>query len=184
MIRPVRHDSSGFTLIEILLVVTVAALVMAMAIPSVGTALLDARANSGMRQMLGQLRAARDAAMTQRRTIEVQFIGQTRIQTIRIDGAVRTPLASTVLENGMQYRLFAGVPDTPDLFGNGRAVDFGGLTTVWFLADGSLTDADGVPLSGTVFIGMTDRPLSARAVTVLGPTGRVQNYRWDSRAWR
>ncbi|MCX6551405.1 MAG: hypothetical protein NTY02_10445 [Acidobacteria bacterium] len=70
------------------------------------------------------------------------------------------------------------------MFGSARAVDFGGLTTVWFLSDGSLVDAANLPLSGTVFVGIATRPLSARAVTVLGPTGRVQGYKWDSRTWR
>ena len=84
----------------------------------------------------------------------------------------------------MTYLLVAGIPDTPDAFGNGRAVNFGGPTTVWFLADGSLTDANGVPVSGTVFLATPSQPLSARAVTVLGPTGRIQGYRWDGKAWR
>jgi hypothetical protein len=76
-----------------------------------------------------------------------------------------------------------GIPDTPDTFGAGRAVNFGGPTTVWFLADGSLSDANNVPVSGTVFLGIPNQVLTARAVTVLGPTGRIQSYRWDGRAW-
>jgi hypothetical protein len=83
----------------------------------------------------------------------------------------------------MVYRLTAGVSDTPDAFGATAAVAFGGPTTVYFQPDGSLTDAQTLPISGTVFLGDPTRPLSARAVTVLGPTGRVEAYRWDSRAW-
>ena len=177
-------DCRGFSLLELLIVVAVLLLAMAMAVPSVRTEVADAKANAAMYQVRAQLQAARDWAMTQRRTMEVQFNGTNQIQVIRVDANTRTTLATTTLMNAMTYLLFAGLPDTPDAFGNGRAVSFGGPTTVWFLADGSLSDAVGVPVSGTVFLGTPNQPLSARAVTVLGPTGRIQGYRWDGVAWR
>jgi prepilin-type N-terminal cleavage/methylation domain-containing protein len=177
-------NASGFTLLEILIVVAIMGLMMAIAVPSVRTEIIDARANAAMWQVHAQLQAARDWAMTQRRTMEVQFNGTNQILVIRVDGAVRTTLATLVFTNGMQYQLFAGLPDTPDAFGAGRAINFGGPTTVWFLADGSLSDANNVPVSGTVFLGIPDQSLTARAVTVLGPTGRIQGYRWDGSAWR
>ncbi|MEE2612264.1 MAG: hypothetical protein VX975_00435, partial [Acidobacteriota bacterium] len=37
---------------------------------------------------------------------------------------------------------------------------------------GSLVDASGVTLSGTVFLGVRNDPLSARAVTIFGGTGQ------------
>jgi Tfp pilus assembly protein FimT len=175
---------SGFSLIDILATVAILGVAMAIAVPQVGTALIDARADAGMRQVVGHLRSARDTAMTQRRTIEVQFIGTNQMQSIRINGNVRTTIARTILENGIQFALSTGVPDSPDAFGNARAVDFGGPTTAWFLSDGSFVDAANLPLSGSVFLAMPNRPLSARAVTVLGPTGRVQSYKWNSRVWR
>jgi Tfp pilus assembly protein FimT len=168
----------------VLLAVAVLGVTMAIAVPSVGTALLGARADSSLYQVQGQLRAARDTAMAQRRTVEVQFIGTNQIRNIRLDGTTRTTISDMFLEQGMRFRLSTGVPDTPDAFGNGTAVAFGGLTTVWFLSDGTLVDAADLPVSGTVFLGMENRPLSARAVTVLGPTGRVQAYKWNSRVWR
>jgi prepilin-type N-terminal cleavage/methylation domain-containing protein len=176
--------ASGFSLLELLVVVSILLIATAVAVPSIRNEILDSRANAAMWQAQAQLQAARDWAMTQRRTMEVDLSGTSRIQVIRIDGNVRTTLATTVFVNGMQYHLFGNVPDTPDAFGNPSAVSFGGSTTVWFLADGSLSDANGVPLSGTVFLGMPNQPLSARAVTVLGPTGRIQPYRWDGRSWR
>ena len=175
---------SGYSLVDILATVAILGVAMALAIPQIGSALIDARADAGMRQVVGHLRSARDTAMTQRRTIEVQFIGTNQLQSTRLNGAARTPLATTVLEHGMQFALSTGVPDSPDAFGNARAVDFGGTTTAWFLSDGSLVDNANLPLSGSVFLAMPNRPLSARAVTVLGPTGRVQSYKWNSRVWR
>jgi len=178
------RGARGFSLLEILLVVSIIGLAMAIALPNIGGALLNARADAAARQLLGQLRSARDIAMAQRRTVEVQFLGTREVRAIRIDGALRTTLADLFLENGVQFGLSTGVPDTPDVFGNARAVDFGGPTTIWFLSDGSVVDATNLPISGTVFIAIPSRPLSARAVTVLGPTGRMALYKWNSRTWR
>ncbi len=167
-----------------LMVVAVTGIMMAIAVPSINTAVIDARANAGMRSVQGHLRAARDAAISLRRVVEVQFIGTGEIRSTRLEGAGRVLLQTTVLEQGMVFMVTSGVPDTPDAFGNTRPLDFGGPTTVFFQPDGSLGDATGLPVSGTVFLGVPTRVLSARAVTVLGPTGRVAAYRWDSVAWR
>jgi prepilin-type N-terminal cleavage/methylation domain-containing protein len=177
-------NASGFSLLELFIVVAIMGLVMAIAVPSVRTEITDARANAAMWQVQSQLQTARDWAMTQRRTMEVQFNGTNQIQVIRISGTVRTTLATLVFPNSMQYQLFDGIPDTPDTFGATRPISFGGQTTVWFLADGSLSDANNVPVSGTVFLGIPNQRLTPRAVTVLGPTGRIQSYRWDGSAWR
>lgn len=175
---------AGFTLVEITLVVGIMGIMVAVAVPSINTALIDARANGALRAVNGHLRSARDASISLRRVVEVQFVGAGEIRSTRLEGATRTLLQTTVLENGMQFQVTAGVPDTPDAFGNARAVDFGGPTTVYFQPDGTLGDETGLPISGTVNLGVPNRALSARAVTVLGPTGRVQAYRWDSVAWR
>ena len=79
--------------------------------------------------------------------------------------------------------LSAGVPDSPDAFGNATAFDFGGAAIVQFLADGSLADGGAIPLNGTIFLGAPDTVLSARAVTVTGATGRAMAYRWNGSRW-
>jgi Tfp pilus assembly protein FimT len=184
--RPRRRlgEAHGFSLVDMMVVAGIMMLVTAIAVPSIRWEVLDAKASSGMRRVQGALRQARDAAMTQRRTMEVQFLDPGAIQVLRADGANRTPLFRLDLVDDIGYRVFHGVPDTPDRFGNTGGVSFGGLTTVYFLADGSVTDSTGVPVSGTLFLGVGGQPLSARAVTVLGPTGRVQSYRWDGLSWR
>jgi Tfp pilus assembly protein FimT len=177
-------DRSGYSLLELVVVASILMVATAIAVPTIRNEMFDARAGATMRQVRGQLSVARDTAMAQRRTVEVQFNGTNQIQLIRIDGAVRTPVGLTTLSNSMEYRLFPGLPDTPDAFGAEGGISFGGATTVWFLADGSVSDAVGVPASGTLFLGVADQPLTARAVTVIGPTGRIQAFRWDGRAWR
>jgi len=43
-----------------------------------------------------------------------------------------------------------------------------------FMSTGGLVDANGNPISGTVFLGIPGKPATARAVTVLGSTGRIR----------
>jgi hypothetical protein len=52
-----------------------------------------------------------------------------------------------------------------------------------FGPDGSFVDPTGVPVNGTVFLGVPGQVETARAVTVFGSTGRVRGYRWIGSAW-
>ena len=69
----------------------------------------------------------------------------------------------------------------PDAFGNATAVNFagtdGGPTTGMLLPGGRhVRESGGANLNGSVFLGQ-NRPVStARAVTVLGTTGRIRAY--------
>jgi hypothetical protein len=87
------------------------------------------------------------------------------------------------LEGRNEFRLFGGVSDTPDAFGNGSAVSFGGPGPWLFLSNGILVDSGANPINGTVFLGQADHPETARAVTILGATGRVRDYKWTGTAW-
>jgi len=62
-------------------------------------------------------------------------------------------------------------------------VYFRGSTLLMFLSDGTFVDAQGNPLNGSVFLGLNNHPETARAVTVLGATGRVRGYRWTGSRW-
>ena len=53
-----------------------------------------------------------------------------------------------------------------------------------FTPDGTLRRSGRRTLNGTVFLAMPNSALSARAVTVLGSTGRIRGYRWDGRIWK
>jgi hypothetical protein len=79
--------------------------------------------------------------------------------------------------------VFAGLPDTPDSFGDDSALDFGGADTMMFNADGQFTDETGQIINGTVFIGKSGAPLTARALTVFGPTSTLRTYRWNGGGW-
>jgi hypothetical protein len=80
--------------------------------------------------------------------------------------------------------LVTGLPDTPDAFGRTKALDFGSSTFVRFTPDGTLTDQDGGVVNGTVYMAQAGATRSARAITVLGSTGRIRAYKWDGKAWK
>jgi Tfp pilus assembly protein FimT len=141
-------------------------------------------ANAALSETVAQLRKGRELAIAQRRNIEVKFLGNNQIQLVRDNVPAGTTILSTVtLEGKVQFRLFDGVLDTPDLFGKAAAVDFGGAASLIFLSDGTLVDAGGNPLNGSVFLGQVNHPETARAATILGATGRVRGYRWTGSAW-
>ena len=43
---------------------------------------------------------------------------------------------------------------------------------------------EGLPVNAEPVIGQANKPLTARAVTVFGPTAMVRTYRWNGAAWK
>ena len=81
------------------------------------------------------------------------------------------------------FLLFTGVPDTPDAFGKTSATTFPGATTIMFTSSGEFVDQDGDPVNGTVFVGREGQPLSARAISIFGPTALIRQWRWGGSLW-
>jgi Tfp pilus assembly protein FimT len=182
--RDTDHSADGFSLIEMQLALVLTAIVAGMAVISVQGALSSARGDTAMIQVASILRTGRDAAVAQRRSIDVRFTDSNRIELVRNDVPNGTTVVSTVvLENGAQFQRNAEIPDTPDGYGASSAIDFDESETIRFQADGILTDASGIPLNGTVFTGLAGQAISSRAVTVTGSSGRAQGYRWTGSRW-
>lgn len=187
MNRKLAHKGlrqSGFSLIEIIMVVTIMMIVMGMALITTRGIQANMRANAGLNLVLGVLRSARDTSISERRNIQLEFLGTNRIRLTRFEvPAGNTVIRDVNLPGDIQFMLTPAVPDTPDLFGNPAAVNFGGTPTMAFMSDGTFVDANGNPLNGTVFLGVPNQPQMARAVTIVGATGRVRGYRWTGTAW-
>ena len=179
------RSHAGISLLETTLTVAIMAIVGSMATARLSSARRAMQSDGAMRVVMTELNTAREMAMTQRRNMELQFVGGNWVRVIRHEapGVATTVLRSVALEGNATFSLAAGVPDTPDAFGNGNGVAFGVAQTVMFGTDGMLIDNNGNPLNGSVFLTIANTALSARAVTVLGATGRVRGYKWYGTGW-
>lgn len=163
--------------------------IMAVVSATAGLQIIQARAtlqgDGGMRIVMAQMRMAREMAIAERRCMQVVFIGTDALRIVReeVPGPGTTTLSTVGIENGIEFLLTNGVPDTPDAFGNSAATYFGAATTIKFTPDGTLVDANGNVINGSVFLSQPGAFLSARALTVLGSTGRIRAWRWDGRVW-
>lgn len=176
--------TAGFSLVEICMVLMLMGVLGGWAVINITGMLPGINANQSMHQIVALLRNGRELAMAQRRNIQILFSGNNQIQLVRHDLPSGSTVLQTVkLEHGNRFRVFSAIPDTPDLFGNATAVQFGTSTTRTFLSDGTLVDENGDPLSGSIFIGFENHPETARAITILGATGRVRSYRWSGVSW-
>jgi len=177
--------AGGYTLVEIMLVVTVGAILFGLAAISARSAIPQLRANSALQNVKMQIMLARERAQSERRTLEVSFIDPNRVRTRRLDVNGNWESVNDItLEGGVEFRLFATLPDTPDAFGNQSAVTLdGGGRDVFCRADGMFVDSAGVPTNGTIFLGRQTEPASARALTLFGATGRLTSYHWTAEGW-
>jgi prepilin-type N-terminal cleavage/methylation domain-containing protein len=179
------NSSSGFTLVEMLMVIAVLGVVMAMAIGITTSMITHARADSALVSIMDAVELARNRAVGERREFQVIFTAPNQIQVLRVEqpSLVTTSVLNTFLDNGQTYQKFTGVPDTPDAFGNSTAIYFGTTPTIRFTSDGSLLDSSGDPVNGTVLFGDAARVSSARALTIFGATGLIHAWKWDGVQW-
>jgi prepilin-type N-terminal cleavage/methylation domain-containing protein len=181
-------DQHGFTVLEILMVIAIMGTVAAMAMMVSPTFIQHARAEAGISQAMDMLRSAREVAISQRRNVQVRFIGTDAIQTARVEmDNSTTVLRSMQFENRVEFLFEPGVPNTPDAFPllpAGSPVAFGPSPTRMFTSEGTFVDANGDVLNGTVFLAIPGQPNSARAITVFGATALLRAWRWDGMQWQ
>jgi prepilin-type N-terminal cleavage/methylation domain-containing protein len=184
------NSERGYTLVEMMVavgLVTTLALMALMAAPMLGD---QAKSDSGSEQVMDVLRSAREVAVSQRRNVEVRFIGTNGIQTVRRDiglngvSAGTTTLRTVELENRVQLRLDPDVTvDTPDGFGRTTATSFGATGFRMFTSEGTFVDGNGDLLNGTITLSIPGQKNSARAITVMGTTALIRSWRWDGKKW-
>jgi prepilin-type N-terminal cleavage/methylation domain-containing protein len=186
------RGQGGFTLLELMVVVGLIGTLTVMAMMVSPAFTNQAKADAGTEQVLDLFRSAREVAISQRRNVEVRFIGTTGLQTVRRDigtGGVQTgttTLRTIELENKMQFRIDSAITvDTDDHFGGtlSTATAFGATGSRMFTSEGTFVDANGDPLNGTLFISNPALANSQRAVTVMGATALIRAWRWDGKKW-
>ena len=197
-----ERREQGFSLIEMVVVVAIIFIISAFAIFQ-GTGLMSSmKANAAQDTVFSQLRVARGLAISQRRTVQIwidqTFSGPGGAQQIKYQvlaaaqtNEVSGPIVAVPLPGPVQYLLETGVSDTPMAFGNAAPVYIGntsgGPAIMQFNPTGTFTDNTGTAvLNGTIFLGIPGQVGTARAVTIMGGTGRVRQYTWNggSIGWR
>lgn len=166
-------------------VLLVSLTVLALGIGGFRTALDTLRGDASMNIVHWQLKMARETAINQRRSVELRFTPPNFMSIVRLNiPAGTTEISTAVLEHQTQFYVFPSIADTPDAFGNASAVDFGAATAIRFNSEGRLVDETGTVLNGTVFVGKPNAPMTARALTIFGPTSAIRTYRWNGAGWR
>jgi Tfp pilus assembly protein FimT len=184
----------GFSTLELTFVIALSLIVLAMSIIQMQPFLQETQANSAQQQLKESLRQARELAISQRRTMVVQFSGTkttTLYQVAEPSNVMSTtPYLTLVLPGAAQFMTLTGEIDTPDGFGKPASggIEFGGssgtpTSGVQFQSDGTFTDGNGNPINGTIFLGLPNVLTSARAITILGNTGRIKVYQYTGTSW-
>ena len=202
----------GTSIIELMVVVGVVITLSGMAIMNTVRPTTTSRANNATDAVVDALRQGRQLAVTKRRNVLVSFNGTGQIQlTVEPLPNEAAPLALPVVSlndgaaRALQFYVFTTLPNTPMGplgFGNNTAIDLvavnGGNagTAVMFSTSGSFVGAGGAapanyyavgnndPINATIFIGTPGDPSTARAITVVGATGRVRSFAWNGSAWQ
>jgi prepilin-type N-terminal cleavage/methylation domain-containing protein len=195
--RHKKRNEQGFSLLETLVVIGIMAILASITIfKSFGT-MESYQANAGMDIVRSQLRVARQVAISQRRNVKVSFnVAATpptityQVQAGNYAGSneVNGTPAVMPLPNQVQF-ITEGTPDTPMAFGTCSGISgaicigppnnpvSGGPAIMGFNTEGQFTDSTYVnTLNGTILIGIPNQIATARAVTILGGTGRVRSY--------
>ena len=193
--RPTENRERGFSLIELMVVIMIILIVSAIAVISINPNVQQARVDAEMRSVIAVIRQAREYSIANRRYVQISFPANNQIQVTQLNtltpgaGGVNPVLTTLTLAPPFVFNL-NGMPDTPDAFGNGGPIVFEGVINgpvggMVFQSDGELLDgATFLPINGSIFMGYPGQPATARAVTVLGTTGRVRGWKSNgSLAW-
>ena len=195
----------GYSVIETLIVMALIGVLSALAIPQLIAERRLTRSVGVTREILSQLRQARQLAMSQRQAFTFQYDNTTkRISIIDHNSnlgaglfadpaypntATSNTMSSTPLGTGgldsseITYGIPAGLPT--NALGDGILMT--GLSNnqinVTFQPDGSVIDASGNPFGIAMFI-YNNRAArgTASAISVMGASGRIKIWRYDRSA--
>lgn len=181
-----RAREAGYSLVELLMIVAIIAVLGGMVAGVTTNYVSRAKSDGAVLSLVSTLEVARNRAIAERRNFEVNFVGTNRIQISRVEvpSGTRTLVTDVILENGLIYKKFPGLPDTPDMFGAASPIDFDGTGPVAFTSDGSLIDQAGDPSNATIFVGENSNDkTTARAITIMGATGLLKSFSWGGTQW-
>jgi type II secretory pathway pseudopilin PulG len=189
--RPKNEDvEAGFSVVELMFTVAIIATACVIGFEGYYNALPAFRANTAMQLLETGLRQAREYSIEERRNVTVTFQGTAEAVAVvqGINGGANTTLYDYFLPEGFVFVVFSTIGDTPDGFGNSAAVTYNCPAnslpcTITFQSDGSVLDGGNGYSNGSIFIGLTGKTTTARAVTVLSSTGKIKGWHYTGTGW-
>ncbi|MBV8050019.1 MAG: prepilin-type N-terminal cleavage/methylation domain-containing protein [Acidobacteriaceae bacterium] len=179
----------GFSLIEMMITVTIILIVSGVALMAMQPALKYGRVNNAYNITMAAIRQARDYAVAQRQQYSVTFNNGAVPNTIVITQTGNGNVAATYqLPLDVTFTAVGGIPTAanavPDGFGAGaNAIDFdqgivGGVQNIiYFLPDGTGQDVNGNINNGVLYIARAGELYSSHAITFWGATGRIRGWK-------
>lgn len=121
--RKNRTDRSGFTLVEILAVVSIASILLVLTLPRIGPALDRARVNSAANILAADLHYAQLMAVRTRRPVAMVVTTGTKQYVIRDRANSSIVYRTRFLGDESEYHLetLVATPSTNEMFPNGLA---------------------------------------------------------------
>ena len=197
-----RCSDRGFSAIELVLVVALIGILSALAVPQMVAQRRLLRAAGITREIVSQMRYARQLAMSQRQAVTFQYDNLNK-QILIIDhnltgpsvlatggfpnnagsAVVSTlPLAAEGLGSSeITYGIPNGLPNGPlddGVSPSNLTVD--NTLNITFQPDGSVVDVNGNPQDQALFIFNNRAPqVTAAAISVVGSAGRIKLWRYD-----
>ncbi|MGB8510981.1 MAG: GspH/FimT family pseudopilin [Pyrinomonadaceae bacterium] len=203
-----RRADGGFSLIEVLTVVTIMLIIGGFALPQLASSRRLLRSSAVPRELMSQLRLARQSAMSQREAITFQYDDVSKQITLYDHGAGSAGTAILTASNypattgskvmGTFPLTSVGVPASEISYGRPTVTGFptGALPdnanlvsltsnklNITFQPDGRVLNSAGVPTDFALFF---YNPLmqkeTAVAISVLGSAGRIKTWRYSGYA--
>lgn len=175
---------------ELLVITGIISVLAGVAVGVTSTVVRMRRGESGAQQLDAFLKRHREMAVARRRDVEIHFVEPNRVESLvravpDEDGNMDAPepLEEMIFEGGIEFELIPEIPDTPNRFGNGAAISLGGANPVMFSSEGAFINAGNEPINASVFLAVPNDPLSATAITILGPTATIERWLWNGARW-
>jgi prepilin-type N-terminal cleavage/methylation domain-containing protein len=197
-----EQRATGFSLIELLIVFAIIGVMSAVAIPQLAAQRRLFRSAGAMREMVTQLRYARQKAMSERCSYTFQYDNTAKTITVIDNNASGATvlndanypnnsgsvvaIKSVLTQQGLaasevSYGIPTGLPTGSLSDGVSKSNLVSTKINITFQPDGSVVDASGSPTDFGIFMYNSKIPTeTASAVSVLGSAGRIKLWKYDS----